>query len=547
MAFEAPVPPGAISNLPWKLEKEGETLCEVYQRVLTALVVVKGSQLAKWGVTAAEVQVDITDTGVTLGRPSDSHPLLQVWLWRPVCPEDSSWEALPDGSLSILLTKHGKHLGSWAYVLQRVEAAAGPCGAVPCSTSASGTGGGSLCSTLSEPCKAGSHAVADQAPQAGGGCRVAGGGAPAGGQHGPAGEAGLSVVWCVDRVAWEQEARQRVQQWMAQREAEAAAAAADIRARLAATRPLGEPFLQVAFLLPSDPHHCWWLLRTSSCLPPVAKLVKMCSKVAALEVWLEAAVDVGALPYYALPALRFAAGLATIEQLREREGLEAVRSADACGGNGCGSEYAVLVFGGVLGLGDALSLLQVGSSQDLCYAVLVFGGVLGLGDVLSLLQGGRPGGAGVLYEALVVHTAVLRARAGGEASLAQHAQQHAAPSWPDDADPAAVACGAAQGTRVDAELAGALALALEGAGLREPRIAVYCHTTGMRYASLDKVREWLPRAAASCGGERKVVAAWLYLGCPEIWRLEDPGEDSDEDLMPDDEASAVEGPMPVEA
>mgnify|MGYP001057342088 CR=1 FL=1 len=78
-----------------------------------------------------------------------------------------------------------------------------------------------------------------------------------------------------------------------------------------------------------------------------------------------------------------------------------------------------------------------------------------------------------------VHTAVLRARFGGEAPLAQHAQ-HEEPSWPADADPADVACGAAQGTRVDAELAGTLALALEGATLREPRIAVYCHTTGGR-------------------------------------------------------------------
>ena len=70
---------------------------------------------------------------------------------------------------------------------------------------------------------------------------------------------------------------------------------------------------------------------------------------------------------------------------------------------------------------------------------------------------------------------------------------------------------------------------------------------GLRYASLDKVREWLPRSAASYGGDRKVVAAWLFLGCPEIWQLEDPGEDSDEDLMPADEAPALESALPTEA
>ncbi len=58
--------------------------------------------------------------------------------------------------------------------------------------------------------------------------------------------------------------------------------------------------------------------------------------------------------------LRFLAGLATVEQLRVREGVAAVQAAQACGGNGCGSEYAVLVFGGVLAFGDALRLLKVG-------------------------------------------------------------------------------------------------------------------------------------------------------------------------------------------
>lgn len=61
--------------------------------------------------------------------------------------------------------------------------------------------------------------------------------------------------------------------------------------------------------------------------------------------------------------LRFVAGLATVEQLREREGPQVVAAAEACGGNGCGSEYAVLVFGGALELRHAIQILKVGLRQ----------------------------------------------------------------------------------------------------------------------------------------------------------------------------------------
>lgn len=50
-----------------------------------------------------------------------------------------------------------------------------------------------------------------------------------------------------------------------------------------------------------------------------------------------------------------------------------LQAADAVGGNGCGTEYATLVFGGVLGLKDALRLLQAGPASCLCRFPLSLG------------------------------------------------------------------------------------------------------------------------------------------------------------------------------
>jgi hypothetical protein len=68
----------------------GETLCEVYQRVMTARIVICQNQIAKWGLNAADLHVAIVEGAIAVTRAANKQPLMQVRTlqqggWEVVC------------------------------------------------------------------------------------------------------------------------------------------------------------------------------------------------------------------------------------------------------------------------------------------------------------------------------------------------------------------------------------------------------------------------------------------------------------------------------